>query len=140
MNQDFDYPQNFEIDGYELRLTCESCPEQYDVYWRDDQVGYLRLRHGWFRADNTVNNTVYTTTNCRGDGIFEPDERQEFLTKAINRIHLDRVSSNQQDLAGHIANVLLDKYKIYENNPGPDLDFVDINELTATIEEAISGL
>ena len=28
----------------------ETCPEQYDVYFGDFQIGYLRLRHGSFSA------------------------------------------------------------------------------------------
>ena len=39
------------INGYRLILTCGACPEQYDVFDGDRQVGYLRLRHGHFRAD-----------------------------------------------------------------------------------------
>lgn len=32
----------------ELIQTCGACPEQYEAYYKDHQVGYLRLRHGYF--------------------------------------------------------------------------------------------
>ena len=31
-------------------LTCMACPEQYDVFIGDKQVGYVRLRGGALRA------------------------------------------------------------------------------------------
>jgi hypothetical protein len=39
------------VNGCTLVLTCAACPEQYDVFFEDFQIGYLRLRHGSFRAD-----------------------------------------------------------------------------------------
>ena len=35
----------------EIKLiqTCGACPEQYDAFIGEEQVGYLRLRHGYFR-------------------------------------------------------------------------------------------
>lgn len=82
------------IDGCRLIPTCPACPEQYEVF--DDatgqQIGYLRLRHGYFRADypDCGGDTVYEKYT-RGDGCFEPDERQEELTKAVRAI-LDRIA------------------------------------------------
>jgi len=43
------------------------------------------------------------------------------------------------ELAAYIAGVLLENYKIYEDNK-PDLTPIDIDELTQTIEAAISRL
>lgn len=77
------------IDGYRLVCTCSACPEQYDVFndATKEQVGYLRLRHGWFRADvpECGGETVYESYP-RGDGIFDEDERMAELTKAIAAI------------------------------------------------------
>lgn len=81
-------PADREIDGYKLVLTSLACPEQYDVYMPDGQkAGYLRLRHGWFRADVPTcgGETVYES-NPNGDGIFDDDERVPELTKAIAAI------------------------------------------------------
>ena len=68
------------INGYELDRTCGACPEQYDVYKDDIQVGYLRLRHRHFRVDvpDCMCKTIYEATPS-GDGIFDDDEREFFL-------------------------------------------------------------
>lgn len=65
---------------FKLVRTCCACPEQYDVYFGSEEVGYLRLRHGNFRADYR-GETVYTA-NPKGDGIFEYDERSFYLNQA----------------------------------------------------------
>lgn len=74
------------IDGYRLICTCGACPEQYDVFDDSDgkKVGYLRLRHGYFRADypDCGDETVYEA-ETKGDGIFEDDERMPQLSAAV---------------------------------------------------------
>ncbi len=70
-----------------LVLTCSACPEQYDAFDEDVQVGYLRLRHGHFRVDcpDVGGQTVYEAfTN--GDGSFDDDERDYFLRWAVHKI------------------------------------------------------
>jgi hypothetical protein len=66
-----------------LRLikTCPACPEQYDVFNGDDLVGYMRLRHGYFRAECPVGNIVYEAYPA-GDGVFEYNERHTHLNEA----------------------------------------------------------
>jgi hypothetical protein len=79
------WPENQEILGYRLVCTCSACPEQYDVFDKDGkQVGYLRLRHGHFRADfpECGGETVYES-DTDGDGVFMEEERMPQLTKAI---------------------------------------------------------
>jgi len=74
--------------GYQLQCTSSACPEQYDVLTADGQkAGYLRLRHGYFRADVPVcgGETVYES-NPKGDGIFDDDEREAELTNAVTAI------------------------------------------------------
>lgn len=34
------------FNGLRFELTCGACPEQYDVYNGETQVGYVRLRWG----------------------------------------------------------------------------------------------
>lgn len=81
------------IDGCRLICTCSACPEQYDVF--DDntgvQIGYLRLRHGYFRADvpDCGGETVYEADTA-GDGIFDEDERMPELTAAVAAIQRSR--------------------------------------------------
>lgn len=68
-----------------------ACPEQYDVLLGEQVVGYLRLRHGRFRADcypagdHSAKQTVFTAAP-EGDGCFDSDEREKFLTEAVNAI------------------------------------------------------
>lgn len=82
------WPEDCEIDGLTLVCTCNACPEQYDVFDADGkQVGYLRLRHGHFRADAPVCGwrTVYEA-DTKGDGVFDDDERLPELRKAVAAI------------------------------------------------------
>jgi hypothetical protein len=78
-----DYPVHNRM-GYTLIQTCSACPEQYEVYKGVNEVGYLRLRHGFFRADYPYcgGEEVYTS-DTEGDGIFEGHERDMHLDKAI---------------------------------------------------------
>lgn len=76
------------LDGLKLVCTCGACPEQYDVYDANDkQVGYLRLRHGHFRADypDCGGETVYES-QTKGDGVFAEEERIPEITKAIHAL------------------------------------------------------
>lgn len=77
-----------EIDGLKLICTCPACPEQYEVFdAAGQQVGYLRLRRGYFRADvpECGGETVYEA-NTLGDGAFEDSERETELAAAIAAI------------------------------------------------------
>ncbi len=83
---------------YILDLTCDACPEQYDVYLDGKIVGYLRLRWGEFRADfvdGDTNHTVYTA-HPSGSGDFNPEERNYYLNKAVEaidkRVHSEPVT------------------------------------------------
>lgn len=73
---------------YTLLKTCSACPEQYDVVRDGKQVGYLRPRHGVFRADclGCLQHTVLCTEDVKGDGVFEYDERTMWLARAIAEI------------------------------------------------------
>lgn len=81
--------QDIIIDGCRLEMTSLACPEQYDVFdaATGAQIGYLRLRHGYFRADvpECGGETVYEA-DTRGDGMFDEDERMPQLTAAITAI------------------------------------------------------
>lgn len=79
---DYQYPS--EMLGCKLYRTCMACPEQYDVFYEDQQIGYLRLRHGAFRADypDCGGITVYEAAP-EGDGVFEDEEREQYLLDAV---------------------------------------------------------
>lgn len=82
------WPADREIDGLKLVCTCGACPEQYDAFDGERQVGYLRLRHGWFRADcPTAGDETVHEAYPKGDGVFDDeDERLAHLTEAVKKI------------------------------------------------------
>ena len=75
------------IEDIELIKTCDWAPEQYDAYLNGKQVGYLRLRHGKFRVDfpDCGDETIYEA-EPNGDGCFDDDEREKYLTEAKQAI------------------------------------------------------
>ena len=85
---EFKWPDNQEINGLKLVCTSVACPEQYDVFDSEGkQVGYLRLRHGHFRADypDCGGETVYRS-DTKGDGVFDDEERMVELKRAAEAI------------------------------------------------------
>lgn len=88
---------DLEINGYELRLSCRACPEQYDVYKDGKEVAYFRLRHGWFYVSTpTCNDHIIYEASPKGDGIFEEDERMKYLTEAIEAVDKERRENEQK--------------------------------------------
>lgn len=80
----------------EIKLveTCSACPEQYDAFYDNQQVGYLRVRHGGFRVDFGFcgGDTIYYTYDIKGDGCFEDEEREFYLGEAKKAIieHIEK--------------------------------------------------
>jgi len=76
----------FKIDGITLKLTCESCPEQYDAFNdKNELVGYLRVRHGYFTVNypNVSGKQVFSS-EIDGDGNFSNErEREVYLKIAV---------------------------------------------------------
>lgn len=70
-----------------LKRTCGACPEQYDAFMGNEQVGYLRLRGGSFTVEcpDCSGELVYSA-NPDGDGMFMDYEREGFLEAAIEAI------------------------------------------------------
>lgn len=87
------------INGCTLVRTCYACPEQYDVYFGDFQIGYLRLRHGNFTAEYPdVGGRLAFQDYPKGDGVFETDERYAYLELAVEnliRVHNNEVITRQ---------------------------------------------
>ena len=76
-----------QINGFELKMTCPAYPEQYDVFKDGEQVGYLRLRHGYFSCDYPdCNGETIFEAEPKGQGYFEDEERDFYLTQAIEII------------------------------------------------------
>ena len=152
---DFEYPR--ALLGYGLLLTCTACPEQYDVTLDDvadvasggmrpepTVVGYLRLRHGHFRAEapECGGETVYEAWP-KGDGMFDDDERLRHLTSAIICIdgwraerRLDRpVASPETKAADRIAAAIariIDKERAEGASIGAIVGGLEVAMRTAT--------
>lgn len=82
-------------DEFKIRLvqTCGACPEQYDAFHSvtGEEIGYLRLRHGYFRAE--YKGRVVYDAYPNGDGCFDSDERDYHLhmaCDAIRKAHLEK--------------------------------------------------
>jgi len=81
--------------GCVLTKTCNACPEQYDVAYNGENIGYLRLRHGHFYAEyvfNGAENLVYSSFT-EGDGVFEDFERDYELTRAVTKLLLKHLGA-----------------------------------------------
>ena len=79
------------INGVRLVETCFACPEQYDAFIGDEQVGYLRLRHGFFTVE--VPDAGGREVLCEqpdGDGRFTDEERDLYLNAAVAAILEER--------------------------------------------------
>lgn len=73
--------------GFKITLTCGACPEQYEVFKDDEQVAYLRLRHGEFTVDYpNASGEEILCVEPNGDGCFDDNERLTYLTMAKRAI------------------------------------------------------
>lgn len=93
------WPKSQAIKGLWLKITCSSCPEQYDVFDGEAQVAYFRLRHGWFRVDvpDCGGKTIYSA-QPEGVGGFTEQERQYYLTEAVDAV-LSHLETNSEDVS-----------------------------------------
>jgi hypothetical protein len=78
-----------KINNYILQQTCYACPEQYDLFDENqNQVAYLRLRHGYFYCDSPdIGGKRVYETHTIGDGIFNDEERHIHIKNAIEAVH-----------------------------------------------------
>lgn len=85
-----------------------ACPEQHDAFIGQQQVGYLRLRHGMFRADYPDCGGETVLEGCPlGDGEFKPEERPEWLDRARAALYeawrADWVNASDEDIEAEVA-------------------------------------
>lgn len=87
----------FFIFQYKLVPTCFACPEQYDVFEGDEQMGYLRLRHGDFTAEYPDCGGTLVFEACpEGDGRFMKAERMAYLHLAVEALEKEHRRVLQQ--------------------------------------------
>ena len=79
---------------FRLVQTSAGCPEQYDVFLGDQQVGYMRLRWGSFSTRYVDYNGEEVYSADVGFGEF-PDEheRDHHLRKALEALWKRHVTS-----------------------------------------------
>lgn len=71
--------------------TCMACPEQYEAWYDDEQIGYVRLRWGHLTAEYPDVGGKYVYSADIGDkawqGCFTDDEeRCEHLVKIAEKL------------------------------------------------------
>lgn len=79
-----------EYEGVRFVRTSYACPEQYDVFDGDEQVGYVRLRRGTFSVSipDANGRDIFTDRPADSDGVFETwVQRDEYLTRAAKLIN-----------------------------------------------------
>ena len=85
------------IKGLKFVQTCESCPEQYDVFKRDELVGYVRLRWGLLICEypDVGGDCIYSAYIGNGwNGNFENRiQRKKHLKIIANKI-LDKLKGD----------------------------------------------
>ena len=86
-------------------MTCMACPEQYDVFIGEDQVGYVRLRGGALRAayPNVYGKYEYNH-HFQGDGwkgeFDDEDERKFHLDLVAKHLYNRYLESNKKRCYG----------------------------------------
>ena len=85
---------------YEFKLTCQACPEQYDVYEGDNQVD----------VPDAGGETIYEHCFSSGLGIFEDDIQRELYLDIIDK-EIDKYYTKAQE-TGHRNGNTLDNRKI----------------------------
>lgn len=86
-----------KIKGLDFLLTCEACPEQYDVFDSNDNiVGYVRLRWGFLTCEypNVGGECIYITNiGNEWSGRFENEkQRMKHLNNIADKI-LEKINS-----------------------------------------------
>lgn len=86
---------------FKLKQTCGACPEQYDVYDEEgNQVGYLRLRWGYFYAQCYVSpehHPIVYESDTIGEGSFDDSERTHHLNLACQHIIAELTKSKEEE-------------------------------------------
>lgn len=92
-----------KVEDLILVQTCDSCPEQYDVYCDRVWVGYIRYRNGVFSCQPVMQrqiqwlNLIYRTddfnTNTIPDNLREEwlNECKQALTEYWNKLKGDEI-------------------------------------------------
>lgn len=100
--------------------TSLSCPEQYDVYYKDEVVGYLRLRHGVFKVEFVDKRGRFEeiyTAYPKGDGMFLEEEREEHIKKALEELDKYMTKVKYKKMPGVLRKNAVIRTKTYKDVP-----------------------
>lgn len=77
--------KSFQWKGFDVRLTCECFPEQYDVYRQGKITGYIRVRHGmaWAFCPDAGIDSECVYESVAGYGEFHNEQERKY--------HMDRI-------------------------------------------------
>jgi len=80
-----------------LKQTCIAYPEQYEAFVGEKQVGYLRLRHGYFRVDfpDCGGKTIYKA-HPKGEGMFKDNDERKYYLKMAKKVILKELNKKEQ--------------------------------------------
>jgi hypothetical protein len=89
------------VRGLKFVLTCRMCPEQYDVFDKNNvKIGYVHLRHGHLRCDypDVGEKTIYSH-DMGDDAVAFKDNNEQYLY--LNKIakRIKREILNNQIMA-----------------------------------------
>ena len=147
---DYDYDEQAEAvhaasdlvelpDGWELRLTCGACPEQYELYDKHQRIaGYFRLRYGSFYvAFPDVGGEVVYQHEYHGDpllGVFPDQEHRVFhLQRGVDAV---RARKSSDHLTGWTPHSLQGHMLTDHSNHGPlDCTLDELDELHRRFHE-----
>lgn len=95
-----------------FKMTCSACPEQYDVLLGEEQVAYVRLRHGNLRVDcpDVGGVTVYQA-DPNGDGCFYDQEERDYHLRHAGAAILKWIADGKPNEPEPLP-------------PAPDIDYV----------------
>jgi hypothetical protein len=116
---------HYVINGYSLRCINDAAPEEYDVYYAGEKVGWCAMRVGRFTA-HASGLKIYEATPG-GQDCFEDKQRMFYLTAAIAAINAHCITakaieeSNRANTPVEVEE-LLDEMEIKENKTEGGMD------------------
>ena len=91
--------KKIKLNEIRLEQTCTACPEQYDVFYRGRQVGYIRLRWGYLsvrypdHAGEEIYSYIFPDT---WKGSFDSERERTFFLNKAKRAILQRLLKGEK--------------------------------------------
>ncbi len=101
---------------FDFKKTCRWMPEQYDIYYHEHQVGYLRLRNGWLELYRDAGDDDYIFSANLGeknDGEFENEEVRTFWLSIVGEIMVIYIPEHlTEQYTAEFKKMLVEKFKL----------------------------